>query len=89
MCFQTAEDFDVQLHSNVRRRAKFEAGIYFRTSRENIAHFSPVYGVTLCDYHCDNITTFFGSLVSNWTVALNTWNTTREYEDAIRREDTA
>ena len=34
------------------------------------------------------ITTFPGILVSNWTKALNTWNTTRDSEDAGRRKDT-
>ena len=28
-------------------------------------------------------------LVSNWTVALNTWNTKRDSKDVGRREDTA
>ena len=26
--------------------------------------------------------------MSNWTVALNNWNTTRDLEDEVRREDT-
>ena len=44
--------------------------------------------MALFDSHFDAITAFLGRLVSNWTVALKTWNTTREYKDAGRREDT-
>ena len=43
----------------------------------------------LFESHRDAITAFPGSLVSDWTMALNTWNTTRDSEDAGRREDTA
>ena len=82
-----ADACNVQLHSNVRRRAKFEAIIYFRTSWENIAHFSPVGNVALFDSHRDAIINHLGRSVSNWDVALNTWNTTRDSEDARRRED--
>ena len=84
MCFQTADTCNVQSHSNFRRRVKLDKGIYFRTSRENIAHFSPVGDVVLFDSNCGVITTFPGILVSNWTKALNTWNTTRESEDSGR-----
>ena len=38
---------------------------------------------------CDAIAAFTVSSVSNWTVDLNTWNTTRKSEEAGRREDTA
>ena len=50
-------------------------------------YFSPVGNMELFDCHCDPIVAFTGNLVSNWTLALNTWNATRESEDAGRRED--
>ena len=89
LCFQTADACDIQSHSNFRLREKFEAGIYFQTARENIAYCSPVGNVALFDPHSNSITAFPWSSVSNWTVALNTWNTTRYSEDAGRREDMA
>ena len=88
VCFQTTGTFDVQSHSKVRRRADFEAGIYFGTLRENIAHCFPVVNVALFDLHQDDIAIFLGRLVPDWNVALNTWNATRDSEDAGRREDT-
>ena len=85
MCFQTSVACNIQSHSNFRRREKFDAGIYFKTLRENIAYCSPVGNVVLFDSHHYVITTFPGSLVSDWTMALNTWNTTRDSEDVGRR----
>ena len=41
------------------------------------------------DSHHNEINAFPGSSVSDWTVDLNNWNTTREYEDTGRREETA
>ena len=38
VCFQMAGACDVQSYFNVHHHAKFEAGIYFLTPRENIAH---------------------------------------------------
>ena len=61
----------------LRRRAKFEAGIYFKTSRENITYCSPVGNVALFESHRGAITAYLGRLVSDWTVDLKTWNTTR------------
>ena len=43
----------------------------------------------LFDSHCGAITAFMLSLVSDWTVALNTCNTARDSEDAVMREDMA
>ena len=76
---------DVQSHSNVLCQAKLEASIYLQTPRENIAHCFPLGDVALFDLYCDTIAAFLGSSVSDWTVALNTWNTTRDLEDARRR----
>ena len=44
--------------------------------------------MVLFDSHRDDITTFSGILVFGWTVALKTWNTTRDSEDAGRRDET-
>ena len=44
--------------------------------------------MVLFDSHRDAINNFLGRSVSDWTVALNTWNTTRDFEDAVRRENT-
>ena len=52
-------------------------------------YFSPVGNMELFDCHCDPIVAFTGNLVSNWTLALNTWNATRDSEDIVRREDMA
>ena len=79
MCFQTAGDCDVQSHYYFR--------IYFWTPRENIVHCFPVDNVELLDLHRDVIAAFTGSLVSDWTVALNTWNTTRDLEETGRSEE--
>ena len=78
MCFQMADACDIQSHSNFRRQGMFKAGIYFQMARENIAYYFWVGNVALFDSHRDAITAFPGSSVSDWTVALNTWNTTRE-----------
>lgn len=85
MCFQTEGTCDVQLHPNVCQLAKFEAVIYFRTPKDNIVHCFLVANVALFDSHHDTIAAFLGSLVYNWTVALNTWNITRDSEDSGRR----
>ena len=85
MCFQMADAYDIQSHSKFCRREKFEIGIYLKTSRGKIAYFSLVGNVALFDSRRNFITAFPGSLVSDWTVALNTWNTTRDSEDAGRR----
>ena len=52
---------------------------------DNISHCFPVGNVALFDSHRDAIATFPGSSVSDWTMALNNWNTTRQSEDAGRR----
>ena len=44
--------------------------------------------MALFDLHRDAIANFLGRYVSDWTVALNIWNTTRDLEDEGRREDT-
>ena len=80
---------DVQLNPNTCRQAKFEAGIYLQTPRENIAHCFPVGDVALFDSHHGAIADFPGKSVSDWTVDLNTWNNNREPEDAGRSEDTS
>ena len=46
-------------------------------------------GYIFQDSRCDAITAFLGRSVSNWTVALKNWNTTRDSEDAGRRKATA
>ena len=61
--FCMADACDIQLHSKFRRRAKFEVGIYFKTSRENIAYCPPVGNVALFDSHRDAIAAFSGSSV--------------------------
>ena len=86
--FQTAGACNVQSHSKIRRRAKLEASIYFWTPRGNILHCFLVWDVALFDLHRDAIAAFPGSLVSDWTVALNTWNKNRYLEDSGWREDT-
>ena len=88
VCFQTADTCDVQSNSNFRLRVELESGIYFRMSRENIAPFSPVGDVVLFDSNRGVTATFPGIFVSNCTKALNTWNTTRDSEDAGMRKDT-
>ena len=45
--------------------------------------------MALFDSHHDAITDFPGILVSNWNVALNTWNTARDSEDVGSMEDTS
>ena len=45
--------------------------------------------MSLFDSHRDAISNFLGRLVYNWTVAINTWNTTRYLEDEVRREEAA
>ena len=85
--FQTADTCNIQSHSNFRRRVNFEAGIYLQTARENIAYCFPVDTVTLFGSHFDAIKSFPWITVSDWTVALNTWNTTRGSDYAGRRED--
>ena len=42
--------------------------------------------MALFDLHRDSIAAFLGRSDSDWTVALNTWNTNRDLEDAVRRE---
>ena len=79
--------FDIQSHSNVCYRPKFEAGIYFWTSRENITHCFLVGNVTLFELHCCAIAAFPGISLSDWTVYLNTWNTNKDSEDTGRRDD--
>ena len=85
VCFQTVGACDIHSHSNIRRRAKFEAGIYFQTQRENIVHCFPVGNVALFDFHCNAITAFLESSVYDWNVDLNTWNTTNDSEEEGRR----
>ena len=51
-------------------------------------HCFLVWDVALFDLHRDAIAAFPGSLVSDWTVALNTWNKNRYLEDSGWREDT-
>ena len=70
--FQTAGACNIHSHSNICRRVKFEAGIYFCMPREKIAHCFPVGDVALFDLHCNAIADFTGRSVSDWTVALNT-----------------
>ena len=84
-----ADAFNIQSHSNFFRQENFEAGMYLQTERENTAYLSLVGNVALFDSHCDAIAAFLGSSVYNRTVALNTWNTTRDSEYAGRREDMA
>ena len=43
--------------------------------------------VELFDLHCNAIAAFPGSLVSDWTLDLNTWITTRDLEDTGRSEE--
>ena len=62
---------------------------YFSGTKGEIAHYFPVGNVALFDLHRYAIASFLGISASNWTVALNNWNTTRDSEDAGRREDTA
>ena len=60
---------------------------------QNITHWlsylSPVGNVAVFDSHNDVINVFPGSSVSDWNLALNTWNTTRDSKDAGRREGMA
>ena len=58
-------------------------------SRESIAHCSPVDDVVLFESHHNAIIVFPGISVSYWTMVFNTWNKTRDYEDAVSREDVA
>ena len=85
MCFRMADSCNIQSHYNYRRQEKFEAGIYFKTPRENISYCSPVGNTAFFDSHHNAITAFLGSLVSNWNMALKNWNTTRESEDGVRK----
>ena len=78
-----------RLKCPVRRWEKFEAGIYFWMPRKNIAHCLPVGNVPLFDLNHDIIAALTVILVSDWTVALNTWNTTRDLDDKGRKEDMA
>ena len=55
---------------------------------KKIAHCYPVGNAELFDSSCDSITAFPGISVSNCTMALKTWNKTRESENAVRREYT-
>ena len=41
----------------------------------------------LFESHRDAITAFMGRSVYDWTVVLNTWNTTRDFEYMGRKED--
>ena len=50
-------------------------------------HCFTVDNVAFFDLHCDVIAAFPGILVSDWTVALKTWNTTRDLEDTGRSEE--
>ena len=89
MYFQMADTCNIQSPSNFYHRLKLEAGIYFKTSRENIVYSSLVGNVALFDSHHNSITAFPGSSVSDRSIDLNIWNTTRESEYAERREDMA
>ena len=64
MYFQMACDCDIYSHSNICLREKFEAGIYLRTQRDNIAQCFLVGNVVLFDSHRDAIHAFPESLVS-------------------------
>ena len=55
--------------------------------RENIVNCFTVGYVELFALHCNAIAAFPGSLVSDWTVALKTWNITRDLEDTGRSEE--
>ena len=58
VCFQTPGAWNVQSHSNVHHHAKFKAGIYFLTPKENISHYFPVDNMVLFESHRDAIETF-------------------------------
>ena len=51
---------------------------------DNIEHCLLLCIVELFNSHRDAIADFTGSLVSDWTMALNTCNTSRELEGAGR-----
>ena len=59
VCFKMTGACDVQSHSNVRSRAKIEAGIYLRTPRESITHYFLVCNRALFDSHRDAIADFW------------------------------
>ena len=49
---------NTQSHSKFRLQEKFEVGIYFKTTRENIAYCSPVGNVVLFGSNCGVIADF-------------------------------
>ena len=55
--------------------------------REYIVHCFLVGYVALFGSHRNVIAAFPGSLVSDWTVVLNNWNTTSDLEDTGRSEE--
>ena len=85
VCFQMADACETQSPSNFRHWEKFEAGIYLQKAREIITYLSPVGNVALFNFHCNTITAFLESLVYDWNVSLNTWNTNNDSEEEGRR----
>ena len=67
---------------------KIRGGHLFPDVKGGKVYFSLVDNVAFFESHHDAIAVFLGRYVSNWTVALNTWNTTRDSEDTRRRQDT-
>ena len=45
--------------------------------------------MALFESHRNAIVGFPGMYVSDWTMALNTCNITKDFKDTVRREDTA
>ena len=68
---------------------KFRSGHLFLDVKGKNSHCFPVGDMALFNLHRDSIANFPGRSVSDWNVALKTWNTTRDLEYSGRREDTA
>ena len=79
---QPIGDFNVQAHSAPICRKPVCTGIYFRyPPRENFAYCAPVGDVGMWTSHWDLVVSFSSSSISEWTLALNTWDNTGEAEE--------
>ena len=79
---QPIRDFEVQAHSAPGCWNISSAGIYFcAPPQENFVYYALVGDVRLWEFYRELMVSFSSSYISEWTLALDTWENTSEAEE--------
>ena len=81
VCLQPIRECKLQAHSAPSRRNPVNDGILFRAPPwYNLTYSTPVGDVGMWAYHHYLVVSFFSSSISEWKMALNTWENTEDVE---------